>query len=193
MDRFELTYTAEKTAALHALLRDLLDYGAAAQNYMDYNRDNPVNEGVSSDSLFDPEEIESVKASGELVGESGAKFSGATVRFDSAVFLRFDFTLGALDLTEVSVIIGEVEYKAEDFIDRGNGAYSVYTDAIGATDLAKAYTATLKVAGEDAHTVTYSVNSYIKVMYENPEMGELAKALYHYGVSAVAFAAISNS
>ncbi len=193
LDRNELTYSAEKTVALHALLRDLLDYGAAAQSYTDYKTGVPVNMGVSSDDTFDPEDIESVKASGEVSGTHGAKFNGATVRFDSAAFLRFDFLIGEAALDDITVTINGTVYTKENFVLKSEGAYSVYTEAISATSFGDAYTATLSVSGEDAHSVTYSVNSYVKVMHESESMGELAKALYHYGVSALTYVAIVTS
>lgn len=193
MDKFELTYSAEKTEALHSLLADLLDYGAAAQKYKDHATDDLVNEGVSSEEEFDPEAIESVKAAGEVKGESGAKFNGATVRFDSTTHLRFDFIIGSANLSEVTVEIGGVVYQAAEFIENENGSYSLYTEAITATQHAKAYTATLKIAGEEAHSVTYSVDSYVKVMHSGAKMGELAKAIYNYGISAIKFRDILSS
>lgn len=189
MDKFELTYTSEQVEALHGLLRDLLDYGAEAQKYVDYKKDKPVNEGVSSDSEFDPEKVESVKASGEVIGTSGAKFVGATVRFDNTSYLRFDFTLGSADIADIKVKVGSETYSAKDFVDNGDGTYSVYTEKISATRYSAAYTAAIILSGEAVHSVTYSVNSYVKVMYSDPEIGELVKAVYHYGVSALAFAA----
>jgi hypothetical protein len=184
MDKYELTYSAEKTEALHKLLGELLDYGAAAQEYKNYKTEKPVNEGVSCESDFDPEAIESVKKLGELHGDSGAKFTGASVRFDSAVYLRFDFNVGTSDPSAVKIIIEDKVYSLADFVQTGEGAYSVYTDAINATQLDKAYTAVLTVSDSEANTVTYSVNSYVKAMYASPAMSKLSKALYHYGEAA---------
>ena len=193
MDKYELTYTAEACDALHALIAELLDYGAEAQMYKNYKVDELVNDGVSTENVFDADAVESVKASSAVSGESGAKFCGATVRFDNTTYIRFDFTLGTASLSDVQVTIGDKVYTEEDLLTLEEGKYSVYTDAISATNFAKAYTATLLVDGETAHTVTYSVNSYVKVMHSSESMGALAIATYHYGEAARAFAAALSS
>ena len=109
------------------------------------------------------------------------------MRFDNAVYLRFDFTLGTAALADVTVEIGGRLYGADIFTDNGDGTYSVYTSAIYSTEFDKAFTATLKTSGNVAHTATYSVNSYVKAMHENENIGELAKALYFYGANSEAY------
>ena len=187
MDKFELTVTAEQCEALHAFLEALLNYGAEAQKYTDYDTDNLVNDGIAENGTFDPETITSVKESGEIAGTSGANFVGATVRFDNVVYLRFDFAISTAALTDVTVEIGGRVYTSDSFTDNGDGTYSIYTSAIYSTEFDKAFTATLKASGSVAHTVIYSVNSYVKAMHEDAKIGELAKALYFYGETAKAY------
>ena len=191
MDKFELTISAEECKALHTLLESLLNYGAEAQKYTDHNTDDLVNEGVTANGEFNPESIPSVKESGEILGSSGAKFVSTTVRFDSTNFIRFDFVLGAAALTDVTFEIGGKTYTSASFTDNGDGSYSVYSGAIYATEFDKVITATIKVSGNAAHSATYSVNSYVKAMYEDAEIGELAKALYFYGAASKAYDALN--
>ena len=66
--------------------------------------------------------------------------------------------------------------------------FSLYSEAIYATEFDVAYTATLEISGETAHTVTYSVNSYVKSMHSDDSIGDLAKALYFYGAASKAYA-----
>ena len=186
-DRYELTKSAEEVDALHSLLRELLDYGAAAQEYKGHNTDDLVNAGVCTENDFDADSITSVKFSGEVVGNSGAKFNGASVRFDSSVYLRFDFIIGTSSLSEITVTVGDRIYSSGSFVMQEDGVYSVYTEPINATQLDKAFTAVLSVSGNAVHSATYSVNSYVKVMHSSETMGKLAQAIYHYGVAAKSF------
>lgn len=179
-----------RTEALHDTLRALLNYGSAAQDYKDYNSDALVSDGVSGNLEFDASEITSVKDVTSPVGEGGAKFNGATVRFDSINYLRFDFIIGVASLEDITVTIGDNTYTAEDFVDNGDGSFSVYSEGIYAVEFDKAYTASLLLAGEVVHSATYSVNSYVKVMHESASIGELAKAIYLYGKASSAFAQI---
>ena len=191
MDKFELTISAEECKALHTLLESLLNSGAEAQKYTDHNTDDLVNEGVTANGEFNPESVPSVKESGEILGSSGAKFVSTTVRFDSTNFIRFDFVLGTASITDVTVEIGGKTYTSASFTDNGDGSYSVYSGVIYATEFDKVLTATIKVSGNAAHSATYSVNSYVKAMYEDAEIGELAKALYFYGAASKAYDALN--
>ena len=184
MDKFELTISAEEADALHKVLSSLLNYGAEAQKYTEHNTESLVNDKIEANGEFDPDAITSIKDAGEVFGNSGAKFVSSTVRFDNAVFLRFDFVLGTAALSDATVVIGDRVYTSKDFIETEDGTYSIYTEAISAAYFDKSYTAQLKICGEDAHSVTYSVNSYVKAMYENEKIGELAKALYFYGAAS---------
>ena len=187
MDKFELTVTAEECSALHKLLEALLNYGAEAQKYKEHDADTLVNDGIAPSGAFNPDDVTSVKESGEVIGESGTKFVGAAVRFDNVVYLRFDFTLGTAALADATALIGDRVYTASSFTSNGDGTYSIYTEAICSTEFDKVFTASLKVAGSDAHTATYSVNSYVKAMHEDESVGELAKALYFYGTASKAY------
>ena len=180
----------ERTDALHETLRALLGYGSEAQGYKDYETDSLVGENINA--KFDETEIESVKSATAPVGTSGAKFTGATVRFDSVNYLRFDFTVGEASLDEISVTIGGKTYTADNFIANENGTFSVYSEGIYAIEFNKAFTASLVLSGEEVHTATYSVNSYVKAMHESESIGELAKAIYLYGKAASAFYALYN-
>ena len=179
-----------RTEALHETLRTLLSYGSEAQNYKNYETDSLVGENINA--KFDASEIESVKSATEPVGTSGAKFNGATVRFDSVNYLRFDFTVGDANLDEITVTIGDKTYTADDFTANENGTYSVYSEGIYAIEFNEAFTASLVLSGETVHTATYSVNSYVKAMHESESIGELAKAIYLYGKAASAFYALYN-
>ena len=186
-DRFELAVTSEQCDALHTLATELLSYGAAAQSYRDYNVDSLVNIGITSGAEFDAASVESVKAQTTPTGDGTVKFKAATVRFDSVNSLRFDFLIGDADISLITVTVGGKTYTEKDFIVGADGVYSIYTEGITARNFGKAVTAKISLSGEEMHSVTYSINSYVKAMYENEKMGALAKAIYNYGKAAEAF------
>ena len=187
MDSYELAVTASRCNALHALATELLNYGAAAQIYRDYNASALVNNGITGGAEFDADSVVSHKAQTTPAGNGSVKFKAATVRFDSINSLRFDFVIGDSDISLITVKIGEKTYTEADFISSGDGIYSIYTDGIAARDFDAATTATLLLDGEEMHSVTYSVNSYVKSMHQSDSMGTLARAIYNYGVAAKAF------
>lgn len=187
LDRYELSITARQCEALHTLVVDMLDYGAAAQAYRNYNSDSPVNEGVIGGTQFDAVSVESVKSGTAVGGDGTVRFTTATVRFDSINSLRFDFAVGSADPSELTVIIGDRTYTEADFILKSEGVYSIYTDGIGAVDFDKAITASIYLGGEQLHSVTYSINSYVKTMYANEKVGELAQEIWCYGRSAITY------
>ena len=181
-----------RTEALHETLLALLAYGREAQIYKDYKTDTLVGDETNINTKFDSSEIVSVKAATTPVGDSGAKFKGATVRFDSLNYLRFDFAIGNASIDDITVTIGDATYTGDDFIDNGNGTYSVYSSEISAVEFGKAFTASLILSGETVHTATYSVNSYVKSMYQSETMGALTKAIYLYGKTANALLTLYN-
>lgn len=193
MNKYDLKYGADKVNTLHALVVEMLAYGAEAQKYVGHKTDALVNAGVESTVTFDPEAVTSVKTATAPVGDSGAKFTGITVRFDYVNRIRFDFTPGTAALSEITVRIGDKVYTEEDFVSLENGKFAVYTEAIYATSFDKAYTATLTVGGEEVHSATYSVNSYVKAMHTNAAIGALGRAIYSYGEAAKKFVTVFNA
>jgi len=169
------------------MLVSLLNYGAEAQKYTDYSADSLVNEGVAANGVFDAEAITSVKGATKPLGDSGAKFVGLNVRFDNVNRIRFDFTPGTSALSDLTITVNSTVYTEEDFIANENGTYSIYSEAIFAGYFNTVYTAELSLSGEVVHSATYSINSYVKSMYKNERIGELAKAIYFYGVCSENF------
>ncbi len=166
-----------------ALMGDLLAYGQAAKDYVDYKTDESVLvDGYSASTAF-PTADDSIKAFVENVEGSGISFAGVGVRFGvvNQIYVKFEVS-EAVD-GEVTLRLDGIAVDA-DLVD---GKYVYYTDGIYATDFDKAFTFTLEVDGETVQTLTYSVNSYAfsKASAET-EMGRLAIALFRYGKSAEA-------
>ena len=174
--------------ALATLLADLLAYGDAAQDYTGFNEDTPVSEGFAAA----PSEWEEVTDTDFTLSDKtreDLRFTSAGVRF--AYVNRLYFKIKAADLTGVTLTVNGKIYTAEDLtlVEDTADTYIFYTDPVYATEFDKVFTAELSVDGEVIQTLTYSVKSYVyaKQNGENAEMAALARALYAYGRSAIAY------
>ena len=192
-------YTDAQYEALRALLVDMLEYGATAQEYKNYNADSPVNEGIEGKSEF----VEIAEDKAAVIDRSTSDslyFLAGGVRFDyvSSIYLK----LSARGLPEDSVLIrvkdalGNLarEYTLADCIAEGD-SYILYTDALLLTECSDRFT--FELCLKDADTVTvvqsleYSIEAYAYYMQnktdENGEltaMARLARAMYLLGMSA---------
>lgn len=174
--------------ALATLLADLLAYGAASQNYTNYQVDAPVN----TDFKAAPSEWHPVPATDLALSEAtreDIRFSGAGVRF--GYVNRIYYKIKAADLSGVTVTVNGKVYTAEDFVieEEGDGVYYLYTEGIYATEFDKLFTAVLAVDGEVVQTLDYSVRSYVyaKQNSDNEDLCHLVKTLYKYGRSSIAY------
>ena len=174
--------------ALATLLADLLLYGDASRKYTNYKEGTPVSDGFP----VAPSEWEDVTDTDFTLSDKtrdDIRFTAAGVRF--AYVNRLYFKLKAADLTGVTLTVNGKTYTAEDLalVEDTADTYIFYTDPVYATEFDKVFTAELSVDGEVIQTLTYSVKSYVyaKQNGENAEMAALARALYAYGRSAIAY------
>ena len=171
----------DSSAELKQLLTDMLYYGEAAQYYMDYQTENLVTEGVENlgtPSTAVPTEEENVFALVNAdVAEYPVYFKGANVEFGDVN--KIIVKLSAYD-ENVSLTVNGEE------VELNSATYK--TEGILATGFATKYTFVLSYDGNVMQTLTYSVNAYAYRMKDHATMGNLAKALYNYGVSADAYA-----
>ena len=193
-DNFSVKAYAEKLLALNpgdaelaTLVADMLNYGAAAQQYVGYKTDALVNAGYeTAGSNAEPTESDMTVAE-----SSNANFGiiSAGVRFDyvNQIYVKFGIRAAALEGAAPTVVVAFNGVEQTVTLD-GEGEYIVYSGAISALEFGKVYTIELKVDGEVVQTLTYSVNSYVFAKKDgNNAMAELAIALYRYGNSAVAY------
>lgn len=195
-------YTDPQYAALKQLIIDMLAYGAAAQNYKDYNTDSLANAGVDGATVFEElsEEHEIVFSGSE---SESAHLSACGVRFDYINSIYVKLKLDGIDISRVTVLVkakdGSVEnaYAADDLIDLGNGEFKVYTDGIKPTEFDKRFEITLLVDGDAVQTIEYSISAYVYYIQNETEgdvltdMAALARAMYLYGRSATEYAKLN--
>ena len=181
----EMTYTIRQyaeyilngsyTESTKALVKAMLNYGAASQTYFDYNdaAENLANKGYENTEAI---EIPTVDSSNMVSGSAeGVRFYGASLVFESKVAVRFYFTVTG-EITSYSVGNAPVEK---------NGLYYIEVPGINPQDYAKDTTLTVN----DTLTVTYSPLTYIsrKSASDNAELAALVKAMYSYHLAAVKF------
>jgi len=168
-----------------ALVKELLNYGAAAQTYFDYNTENIVSDGLDITGAGAQE----VPTFGAGLGGSGKVEGvvpyGATLVLRSQTAVRFLFQLenGTEGLTfKLGNSVVTPEYVEE------TGLWRVEAANIGPHNLDKAVPVTV-TDGTSTLYVEYSPMSYI-VRMNNKEttsanMKVLLKAMYNYHLAAV--------
>lgn len=174
---------------LKTLIADLLEYGAAAQKYMNYNTENLVNTDdwvITEKTEFVVPETTAPIIEGSI--DQNNKFTSVGVSLSNVNQIFFRFKVEDAENAKITIQKGsgeKVEVTSSEWIADGD-TYLVYTNAISATGHDTSYAVSLTV-GEQTQSVSYSINSYVSAKYEDAEVGELVKALYNLGVSAQAY------
>lgn len=193
----DLGLSEARYAAARTVVCDLLEYGAAAQKYMNYKTDSLVNEGVTESSALTSEWYDSLETDMSIVSHTsvdGMRFTAASLHFSYTNRIRFKFV--APDLADVRIVMSvngvNTTYTEGDFICE-DGVYSIYTDDISATGYDDVYSVTLFLGDVAVQTLTYSVRSYICSMIwvdsDNSFLRLLIMRTYMYGCSAKAYRA----
>ena len=163
---------------LIALIRAMLDYGAAAQAYFGYNTDAPANAGMESGAQTVLPQTADARFS--VTGAvSAVRFYGSSVVFESKTGVRFYFA--AEDLTGCTFAAGGSQYTPV----AKNGMYYVEISGINPRSLSKEITLTV-TDGLGTMSVTYSPMHYIVRMGKKgtEKMQVLVKAFYQYHLAA---------
>lgn len=172
---------------LMTLLSDMLVYGAAAQEYIDYRTDALVTAGMTDYTQYNPSTYDSESANDAAIREISAPNTsiakaGLHISYINKVYFRLTENAKNFDSITVTVDGKEVNYTTD--------GDKVYTDAIYATELSKVYTITV-VKGEETSVVSYNAIAFIVakdgVGEATKTSTDVVKALYNYGQSAVAF------
>lgn len=173
----------ESLSAYHDIVKEMLNYGAAAQNYFDYGADAPANEGITGAGMAEiPEQAGaplSVTGSAE-----GVSFYAASLIYREQIAVRFYFKFSG-DINACTFAA-----NGEKLIPGlKDGLY--YVDVTGITPEMLDQQVELTVTDEAGSvlTVSYSPMNYIVRM--NAKGGQslkaLLKALYNYHLAAKAF------
>ncbi|MBQ6831347.1 MAG: leucine-rich repeat domain-containing protein [Oscillospiraceae bacterium] len=154
-----------------ALVRQLLHFGAAAQQYFSYRTEALANTGIGESELSPvPETTSPIAVSGIV---EGLRFSGASLLFQSKIALRYYFDVD-VGIENVVFTIGEKAYTPAE----KDGSYYIQIEDIVPQQLDQQITLTATVGTEEV-TVTYGPMNYIVRMYHNTENEALKPLLLH--------------
>ncbi len=181
-----LGLSAAKFAKLETLLADMLEYGAAAQNYAAYKTDSLPNGAAW---------VASAKTKSFTAPQSAAS-SSVRGRKDyirsAALYLSKDisFIINVSASQATKLVVTAYGGTAKEYplssAKRNGSVYVVLGEGLPATDFDTVYTFALTDGKTVYHTVTYSVNSYVASKHGSDDalLAAVVKALYNYGVSA---------
>jgi hypothetical protein len=163
--------------ALKDLVRKMLNYGAASQEYFDYNTDDLANAGLETPN-YDQIVIDGFKAQAGQ-GTQLSKLYAASLILKSETTLRFFFN-GPITATYNGV---ELE------VGQRSGLYYVDVTGIAAADLDEEITITISDGVESADVI-FNPMAYCQGVSQNSddqELKMLVRALYLYNQAANAY------
>lgn len=174
---------------LVSLVSDLIAYGDAAQIYTGYDANNLASSGLNitpSDFNLPTSKLTVTESSSiTSIASAGLKLTG-----DVSMYFTFSATDTESLIAKVTINGRTKAYDVSAMTPEANGNYKIYFENIMAHEMDDTVTLTFEKDGVDiGNRVTYSINSYISVMYanSNPSLASLVKALCCYGESAKAY------
>lgn len=205
-----LTEYKEETSAKHQQLKtlivDLLNYGAAAQVYTNYNCANLVNSKLGEGQEYEWAGALASQEVGNLnsvtdpaqatIETPSVKWYSVALRLNNSVNIRYKLEIpNGTDLTNMNVQVktGEgapVVISSEKFVKAEGNYYYVYFDELNAGQMSTPFDATVYVNGEAvSNTLRYSVESYVEAKQNdsNEDLVNLLKEMIKYGYSAKAY------
>ncbi|MBO5203267.1 MAG: hypothetical protein J6B72_01480 [Clostridia bacterium] len=170
-------------AAVQELCVNMLNYGAAAQTYVDHDTENLANAELTDEQKILATKKITVTETDKAV--NGAAWVGAGVRFDYKLGLYFVFEAASAD--EYTATINGTEVTPEDYTALGEGYYVIRYNSFNATNMNDVVTAKLTKDGAE-QTFSYSIKSYVAAKGGNDSaIANLVNATYVYGFAAVAY------
>ncbi len=169
----------ESKADCHSLVKQMLDYGAKAQDYFGVNTANLANEGITLEATQVPTEVEPFSVTGSA---EGIRYYGATMVFAAKTAIRYYFTVtGDIQDYEFTVNGDSLEPVKKD------GLYYIEVSGINPQDLDDP----IKLDIDGTMAVTYSPMNYIVRMSTKGTntLKALLSALYGYHLAAQTYIA----
>lgn len=180
------------------VLSDLLEYGAAVQEYRNYNIDNLVTKDVVlSSTVFETLDESYNKQS--FIGEASEeiKWHSAGLYLENTMSVRFGFKVNLTEntnLEDLKVVISingrTTVYNVNELEADEDGVYRIYYRGVYAKefdDIIEAYF--LNKEEQIGNTLQYSVNTYIYKKQEATDeaLVSIVKAIYNYGASTKSY------
>ncbi len=192
----EALLASSADAYLRRAIVDMLNYGAAAQAYV--NNDNElankdINDYQNYATSVDPADANNVLAANQ---SEVVTFTAATLLLEDKISVAARFktkeAYGVARLTATAQV-GDGAAKSVEVFDGGNGTYYVLCGGILPTQYDDNVIFRVSVDGTEYASCRYSVNSYVARNYNNASSGDLVKALYAYGVGMAAYVKVTEN
>ena len=168
----------ESMSSYHSLVRQMLNYGGAAQVYFDYHTEKLASEGLSDAGQQEiPESAEQeMTIEGTL---EGVRFYGASLLFRHKVAVRYYFAASG-DVTGYTFTANGETYEpvAKD------GLYYVELPGVNPQDWDAQQGLTVSDGNGNTLTVGYSPMNYILRMHKKDGLSVFLKAMYNYHLAA---------
>lgn len=186
-------------AKLRRLLVDLLQYGAAAQNYMNHRTDNLVTAGLSAEVLAEGSTeplrqlVDSQNVRYSTVASPQVTWKGAGLYLVESVQVRLKFQAQDTQGLTINVRLADQTYTmdASEFVAAGDkDTWYVYFDQLNAAQMSEVFQVTCYRDGVAvSDTLQYSIESYVrsKLFSSDSRLAALVIALMRYGDSANAY------
>ena len=169
----------ENQASYHQLVKEMLNYGGAAQMQFEYNSSNLVNAGIEGAGAAEvpADAANELAVSGKA---DGIEFYGASLVFRNKIAVRYYFTVDG-DISSYSFTVNGTAYQAEL---GENGMYFIEVSGINPQNLDN----DIAVTVNEALTVSYNPMNYIVRMSTkgSENLKALMKAIYNYHLAAEA-------
>ena len=161
----------ESSAEELTMIVDMLNYGAAAQDYFSYNVDDFANNKLTEEQKA----LATETTTYENTREAGANFLGSNLELVSRIELMMAFKhvdqsmKAVISYTDHYNVEQEIEVAGSEFVEN-NGAYVVYINSIVVADARRDVTVTIYNGETVVASATDSVESYVaRAMEENPD------------------------
>ena len=185
-------YTDAQYSMLKTLIADLLQYGAAAQTFNNYDTEHLVNQGITGMSSYSaPSESYSDIPFTTSTAKDGTRLISVTMELSNVIRLRYTFA--AANVSAVTVKIDGKSYNSSDFIDtkttdkNGIPVYMLYSEPIYAIQIEDVLDVALYVNDTQVQTLSYGVLNYVyrKQNDQNTALVSLIKSIRNYGRSTI--------
>ena len=191
-------YNTDEYAELRTLLVDLLNYGAASQNYTIYKTDYLVNSELTESQLqwgtTDTPLLNTVLSKEyAVIDEPSVIWKGAGLNLQESVNMRFKIETDNIEDLSVKVITddGQQWIIYSDDFETTDGGYYIFFDGLNVGQMCETVYLTIydnnKVV---SNTIRYSIESYAfsKQDSNDDNLNSLLIAMMKYGNSAYAYA-----
>ena len=193
-------YSDDEHSKLRTLLVDLLNYGAAAQIYADYQTDNLVNSDltdVQKDwASKDTTEFKNIRnLNYKTINNPTAEWKTCSLVLKNSIMVKVKFSAKDVENKTVEIVLKNAKftYTKDDFVNNGDGTYYVYCNELFANELSDNLLFTIYENGVPcSNTMLFSVESYARLVrdnYKDKPLDKMTTAMMLYGNSAKAYGA----